>query len=65
MLFIVIAMLLILAVAGLVITYVAFPHRGHDVPNAGWLGAAMTRAVERAPVLTEDDETPRFDLLRR
>jgi hypothetical protein len=64
-LFIVVAMLIILVVAGLVLTYVAYPHRGEDVPRAPWVSDTMTRLARRAPVLSEEDETPRFDLLKR
>ena len=56
-LFIVISMLVIVAVAGLVVTFVAFPHRGEDVPGASWLGDAMTKAVDALPTL--DNEPPR------
>jgi len=48
---IIVVMLVILALAGLVVTYVAFPHRGEEVPNAPWLGEAMTKAVEAAPTI--------------
>lgn len=51
MLFVVIAMLVVLVVAGLVVVYVAYPHRGEEIPAAPWLGEAMTRAVDAAPVL--------------
>ncbi len=54
-------MLLSLLVAGLVVLYVAYPHRGEDVPRAPWLGEALAKAADRAPVLTEDDH----DLLRQ
>ena len=36
--FLVVAMLVILVLAGLVVLYVAFPHRGEDVPAAPWVG---------------------------
>jgi hypothetical protein len=39
-------MLLILVIAGAVVLYVAFPHRGEDVPGAPWLGDAMQRGVD-------------------
>jgi len=48
---VVIAMLVVLAVAGLVVVYVAYPHRGEEVPAVPWLGEAMGRAAEAAPVL--------------
>ncbi|MDN4160596.1 hypothetical protein [Nocardioides abyssi] len=50
-------MLFVLVVAGLVMTFVAFPHRGRRVPQASWLGEAMERVADRAPVLDpERDE---------
>ncbi|GAA1163476.1 hypothetical protein [Nocardioides aquiterrae] len=60
MLFVVIAMLVVLVVAGLVVVYVAYPHRGEEVPAAPWLGDAMTRATVAAPVLEQeyDDSRP-------
>jgi hypothetical protein len=50
------AMLVVLVIAALVVVYVAYPHRGQEVPRASWLGDAMTRAVEAAPLLTPDEE---------
>lgn len=61
MLYIVIAMLVSLLSAGLVVLYVAYPHRGERVPGVPWLGDALGKAADAAPVL-EDDE---LDLLRR
>jgi hypothetical protein len=55
-LFVLVAMLAILAVAGLVVLYVAYPHRGEEVPAAPWLGDAMSKAVEAAPVLDPEYE---------
>ena len=61
MLFVVIAMLVVLVVAGLVVVYVAYPHRGEEVPAAPWLGQAMTRATVAAPVLVpEYDDSERL-----
>ncbi len=42
-----VAMLVILAAASLVVTYVAYPQRGREVPRASWLGPAMTKAATR------------------
>lgn len=55
--FLVVAMLAVLVLAGLVVLYVAFPHRGEDVPYAGWLGRLLRKGVETAPTLdnTADD----------
>ncbi len=59
MLTISLVMVFILVVAGLVMTFVAFPHRGQQVPQAPWLGDAMSRVAERAPLLDpERDEAP-------
>ena len=59
MLSILIAMLVILAVCALVITYVAFPHRGEQVPGAPWLGEAMSKGVEAMPTMQEDEVSER------
>ena len=50
-----IAMVVILVVAGLVVTYVAFPHRGEEIPGASWLGDAMSKANDRLPKLQDGD----------
>jgi hypothetical protein len=39
-------MLVILVIAGVVVMYVAYPHRGEEVPGAPWLGDAMKRGVD-------------------
>jgi hypothetical protein len=39
-------MVLILVIAGAVVVYVAFPHRGEEVPGAPWLGDAMQLGVD-------------------
>lgn len=62
MLFVVLAVLFSLVVSGLVVLYVAYPHRGESVPGVPWLGDAMTKAVEAAPVL--DDEERDLSRLR-
>jgi hypothetical protein len=49
--FLVVAMLVILLLAGLVVVYVAFPHRGEDVPYVGWLGRLLRKGVDTAPTL--------------
>ena len=59
-LYIVIAMLVCLVVAGLVVVYVAYPHRGEKMPATPWLGDALGRAAGAAPVIDEDEA----DLLR-
>jgi hypothetical protein len=51
---IVVVMALILVLAGLVAAYVAYPHRGERMPATPWLGDAMAKAADAAPVL--DDE---------
>jgi hypothetical protein len=50
-LWIVLAMLLVLLVAGLVFLYVAFPHRGADVPRMPWVSRLLRRGVEALPTL--------------
>lgn len=55
MLPILLAMLVIVAIAGLVLFYVAFPHRGETPAQAEWLGDVMTRAADRLETLDETD----------
>jgi len=55
MLAIVIAMVVILMLAAAVGIYVAFPHRGEEVPRAPWLGDAMNKAVDALPKLDETE----------
>ncbi|WP_432478950.1 hypothetical protein [Nocardioides sp. GXQ0305] len=63
MLSIVISMVVIVVVAGVVVTFVAFPHRGAEVPGAPWLGDGMSRAVDILPTLdnTSSDDTAEAD----
>jgi len=56
MLLLVLAMMAILVVAAAVVVYVAYPHRGEDVPVAPWVGEAMKRGVDALPTL-EDQHT--------
>jgi hypothetical protein len=57
--FLVVAMLVILVLAGGVVLYVAFPHRGEEVPHVPWVGRAMRRGVDNVPTLDNTaDETP-------
>ena len=59
MLVLALLMLLILLLAGAVVVYVAYPHRGEEVPGAPWLGDAMQRGVESIGDLLDlpaDDE---------
>lgn len=64
MLLIAFCMLLGLAIAGLVIGYVAYPHRGEDMPHVPWLGEALGKAVEQLPTL-DNTEPEREDALTR
>jgi hypothetical protein len=52
---VVIVMVLILVVAGLVTAYVAYPHRGEQMPATPWLGDAMAKAAEAAPLIEGDE----------
>ncbi len=56
MLILVFAMLLVLVMAGAVVAYVAFPHRGQEIPGAPWLGEAMGKARRALPDLDEDEQ---------
>lgn len=48
---IVLAMLVIVALAGLVVLYVAYPHRDAEVPRTPWLGDYLKRAVAALPTI--------------
>ena len=52
---IVITMIVVLTVAAGALVFVAFPHRGEDVPGARWLGRVMGRAAGAVPTLRESD----------
>ena len=53
---VIVVMVLILLVAGVVAAYVAYPHRGEEMPAAPWLGDAMAKAADAMPLLEEDDK---------
>lgn len=58
MLVIYLGLVIILALAGLVTLYVAYPHRGEDIPHAEWLSNAMTRSNDKVnEKLASMDET--------
>ena len=48
-----VAMAVTLALAGLVVAYVAFIQQGREIPRAPWLTEALTRAAERFRVPSE------------
>jgi hypothetical protein len=47
MFFIVVAMLLVMALAGLVAAFVAYPDRGQPIPHAAWLSDRMAKLRDR------------------
>ena len=53
---IVLTMLVIMVLAALIVLYVAFPHRGQDMPRTPWVGAAMKKGVNRLPTLDNQRE---------
>ena len=55
MLFIALTLFVSLALAVGIGLYVAFPHRGEDLPAAPWLGQAIRRGVESLPTLEADE----------
>ena len=48
---IVVSMVVIVLVAGVVAAYVAFPHRGEDLPGAPWLGRLMRKGARSLPTV--------------
>lgn len=65
MIAILIGMLVIIALAGLVLVYVAFPHRGEDVPHVPWVGEVMRRGVEQLPTLDNQSDEQKYESARR
>jgi len=53
---IVLIMLLILVVSAVVVVYVAYPHRGEDLPVLPQLGTAMRKGADALPTL-EDEQS--------
>ena len=47
--------------AGLVVLYVAYPHRGEEVPNAPWVGDAMRKGVNLLPTLDNQTDEQKYD----
>ncbi len=56
---IVFTMLAIMFLAGVIVLYVAFPHRGEEMPHAPWVGDAMRKGVEMLPTLDNQQERER------
>lgn len=55
-LLILLALIVCAVPAALVLVYVAYPHRGEELPQRfQWLGSALTSGRERLPVLAEED----------
>ncbi|MEP6815409.1 MAG: hypothetical protein ABI873_07670 [Marmoricola sp.] len=54
MLSMLILLLVTLVVAGLVVLYVAYPHRGQEMPVVPVLGEAMRSAADAIPTLDGD-----------
>lgn len=53
---VVVSMLIVTLIAGAVVAYVAFPHRGEQMPVVPKLGEAMGKAVDAMPTLDETAE---------
>jgi hypothetical protein len=53
MIWILLAMLLILLCAGVIVLYVAFPHRGEEMPHTPWVGRLMRRGVRKLPTIQQ------------
>lgn len=54
----------ILVIAGVVVVYVAYPHRGEDLPAAPWVGEAMRKGVDALPTIESEPESD-ISLFRR
>jgi len=58
---ILVAMLGIVVLACLVVIYVAYPHRGQEVPHAPWVGRIMRRGVNQLPTLDNRSDQQKYD----
>ena len=56
MLAILLMMLLALAISGAVVVYVAYPHRGEDLPVVPQLGAVMRKGVDSLPTIGDHED---------
>ncbi len=56
MLAIVLMMLLVLVLSAAVVVYVAFPHRGEDLPLVPQLGDAMRKGVDSLPTIGDHED---------
>ncbi len=56
---ILVTMVVILALAVVIVLYVAYPHRGADVPTVPWVGDAMRKGVDALPTLDNQRDNPR------
>lgn len=65
MLYIFVVMLVILAVAGVVVLYAAYPHRGERLPAVPWLGDAMSRAADSVPTVEPETAEERPSAFHR
>ncbi len=54
MLWLLVLLFLTLVVAGLVVLYVAYPHRGEEMPVVPVLGEAMRSAADSIPMVDGD-----------
>lgn len=61
MISILLAMIGIVLLAVLVVVYVAYPHRGEDVPSAPWVGEAMRKGVNMLPTLDNQTDEQKYD----
>lgn len=53
------AMLVVIVVAAAVMLYVAYPHRGEEMPHTPWVGQAMRKGVNALPTLDNQRERDR------
>ena len=64
MISVLLAMFAIVVLAGLVVVYVAYPHRGEDVPNAPWVGDVMRKGVRKLPTLDNQSDEQKYEQSR-
>jgi heme/copper-type cytochrome/quinol oxidase subunit 2 len=62
---ILLTMFVIVLMAGLIVLYVAYPHRGENMPHTPWVGEAMRKGVSMLPTLDNQSDEQKYQSRER
>jgi hypothetical protein len=62
---ILLTMFVIVLMAGLIVLYVAYPHRGEHMPHTPWVGEAMRKGVSMLPTLDNQSDEQKYQSQER